>query len=174
MDPLTLDPSKVNSCSLSDTEQYPTKPDTYDQRTPKSGSTFQFWLQSVNSNKPTRCNRGFNCRSYCLLNMLRAPVCPSSGAQGYYTAVDACGISCCGFQVAWIVRSWGLCFRFAECMLVTLKQWLTHYSTNRHVAALIPTVIIEIFQSNNDSIRTIALGSTYPVTELSTSCVSWG
>ena len=44
---------------------------------------------------PTRCNRGFYCRSYCLLNMFRAPLCPSSGAQEYYTVVAACGISCC-------------------------------------------------------------------------------
>ena len=36
---------------------------------------------------PTRCNRGFYCRSYCLLNMFRAPLCPSSGAQEYYTLV---------------------------------------------------------------------------------------
>jgi len=54
---------------------------------------------------PTRCNRGFYCRSYCLLNMIRAPLCPSSGAQEYYTVVAACGISCCGFQVAGLVRS---------------------------------------------------------------------
>ena len=44
---------------------------------------------------PTRCNRGFYCRSYCLLNMFRAPICPSSGAQEYYTVVTVCGISCC-------------------------------------------------------------------------------
>jgi hypothetical protein len=31
--------------------------------------------------------------------MFRAPLCPSSGAQEYYTVVVACGISCCGFQV---------------------------------------------------------------------------
>ena len=36
---------------------------------------------------PTRCNGGFYCRSYCLLNMFRAPLCPSSGAQEYYTVV---------------------------------------------------------------------------------------
>ena len=40
----------------------------------------------------TRCNRGFYCRPYCLLNMFRAPLCPSSGAQEYYTVVAACGI----------------------------------------------------------------------------------
>ena len=48
----------------------------------------------------TRCNRGIYCRSYCLLNMFRAPLCPSSGAQEYYTVVAACGISFYGFQVA--------------------------------------------------------------------------
>ena len=47
---------------------------------------------------PTRCNRGFCCRSYFLLNMFRAPLCSSSGAQEYYTVVAACGISCCVFQ----------------------------------------------------------------------------
>jgi len=50
---------------------------------------------------PTRCNRGFYCRSYCLLNMFRAPLSPSSGAQEYYTVVATCGISCCGFSSSW-------------------------------------------------------------------------
>ena len=64
---------------------------------------------------PTKCNRGFYCRSYCLLNMFRAPLCPSSGVQGYYTVIAACGISCCGFQVAVLVWRLGLCVRFAGC-----------------------------------------------------------
>ena len=34
---------------------------------------------------PTRCNRWFYCRSYCLLNTFQAPLCPSSGAREYYT-----------------------------------------------------------------------------------------
>jgi len=38
-----------------------------------------------------------------LLSMFRASLCPSSGAQEYYTVVAACGISCCGFQVAGLV-----------------------------------------------------------------------
>jgi hypothetical protein len=28
----------------------------------------------------------FYCRSYCLLNMFRVQLCPSSGARGYYTS----------------------------------------------------------------------------------------
>jgi len=31
---------------------------------------------------PTRCSGGFYCTSYCLLNMFREPLCPSSGAHG--------------------------------------------------------------------------------------------
>ena len=37
-------------------------------------------LKLICGNKmQTRCNRGFYCRSYCLLNIFRAPLCPSSG-----------------------------------------------------------------------------------------------
>ena len=70
-------------------------------------------IRMFGNKMPTRCNRGFYCRSYCMHNMFRAPLCPSSGAQEYYTVVAACGISCCGFQVAGLVWSWGLCVRFA-------------------------------------------------------------
>jgi len=42
---------------------------------------------------PTRCNRGFYFWTYCLHNMFRAPLCPSSGAEEYYIVVAACGIS---------------------------------------------------------------------------------
>jgi hypothetical protein len=35
--------------------------------------------------RPTRCNRlVFYCKTYCLLNMFRAPLCPSSGALELY------------------------------------------------------------------------------------------
>ena len=63
--------------------------------------TFCEIIWKICGNKmPARCNRGFYCTSYCLLNMFRASLCPSSGAQEYYTMVAACGISYCGFQVA--------------------------------------------------------------------------
>ena len=83
---------------------------------------------------PTRCNRGFYCRSYCLLNMFRASLCPSSGAQEYYTVVAACGISCCGFfQVAGLVWSWGLCVRFAGCWLAFYFDILTTMHGQNHI-----------------------------------------
>ena len=38
----------------------------------------------------------FYCRSYCLLNVFRAPLCPSSGAREYFTS------SCClSYLVLW-------------------------------------------------------------------------
>ena len=66
----------------------------YDSETYNCGSYI-----ACGNKMPTRCNRGFCCRSYCLLNMFGAPLCPSSGTQEYYTVVAACGIWCCGFQV---------------------------------------------------------------------------
>ena len=79
---------------------------------------------------PTRCNRGLYCRSYCLLNMFRTPLCPSSGAQEYYTVVAACGISCCDFQVA------GLPASILQTGHITLssapEQQLENHSTKYH------------------------------------------
>ena len=70
----------------------------------------QCWSTVCGNKMPTRCNRGFYCRSYCLLNMFRETLCPSSGAQEYYKVVAACGISCCGFQVTGLV--WNTQFYF--------------------------------------------------------------
>jgi len=69
----------------------------------------------------------FYYRSYCLLNMFRATLCPSSGAQDYYTVVAACGISCCGFQVFGLLRSWGLCVRFAGCCSILQTGHITSF-----------------------------------------------
>ena len=70
----------------------------------------------------------FYCRSYCLLNMFRAPLCPSTWAQEYYTVVAACGIS--------------RCVRFAGCCSIlqtghitlssTPDQQLENHSTKYH------------------------------------------
>ena len=54
-----------------------------------------------------------------------------------------------------------------------LAQWLRHYATNRQVAGSIPDGVIGIFQSHNPSGRTMFLGSTQPLTEMSTRCISW-
>ena len=51
---------------------------------------------------------------------------------------------------------------------------LRHYATNRQVASSIPDGVIGIFQWHNSSGRTMALGSTQPLTEMSTRCISWG
>ena len=51
---------------------------------------------------------------------------------------------------------------------------LRHYATNRQVAGSIPDGVIGIFQWHNPSSLTMALGSTQPLTEMSTRCISWG
>ena len=90
---------------------------------------FDSALSLICGNKmPTRCNRGFYCRSYYLLNTFRAPLCPSSEAQEYYTVVAACGFWCCGFQVVGY-GGWGLCVRFAGCCSILQTRHITLSST---------------------------------------------
>ena len=98
------------------------------QSMPAHSTSWRFILICGNK-MPTRCNRGFYCRSYCLLNVFRAPLCPSSGAQEHYTVVASCGISCCGFQVAGLVWSWGLCVRFAGCWFTSILKTTARNTT---------------------------------------------
>ena len=56
----------------------------------------------------------------------------------------------------------------------TWRSWLRHNSTNRKVAGSIPYGVIGIFHWHNPSIRTMTLGSTQPLTEMSTWYISWG
>ena len=44
----------------------------------------------------------------------------------------------------------------------------------QQVAGSIPYGVIGIFQRHNPSVRTMALGLTHPLTEMSTRCFSWG
>ena len=53
-------------------------------------------------------------------------------------------------------------------------SWLRRCATSRKVAGSIPDGVIGIFHRHNPSDRTMALGSTQPLTEMSTRNVSWG
>ena len=55
-----------------------------------------------------------------------------------------------------------------------VAQWLRYYATNWKVAGSIPDGVIGIFHSHNPSDRTMVLGSTQPLTEMSTTSISWG
>jgi len=99
---------------------------------------------------PTRCNRGFYCRSYCLLNMFRTPLCPSSGAQEYFIVVAVCGISCCGVQVAGLVWSWGLYVRLAGCWFTGSVEQAIRSAIKASVASswhFISTYVVYILKS---------------------------
>ena len=51
---------------------------------------------------------------------------------------------------------------------------LVHCATIRTVAGSIPGCVMVIFHWHNPYGRTMVLGSTQPVTEMSTRCISWG
>jgi len=54
------------------------------------------------------------------------------------------------------------------------RGWLRHCATSRKVAGSISDGIGGIFHWNNSSGRTMALGLTQPLTEMSTRNISWG
>ena len=100
-----------------------------------------FWPASslICGNKmPIRCNRGFYCRSYCLLNMFRASPCPSSGAQEYYTVVAACGILCCGFSSSTSTAQ--NTTRSNHCIIL-LSSWWWAWWCPKHVEQAIRSAI---------------------------------
>ena len=54
------------------------------------------------------------------------------------------------------------------------RSWLRHCATSQKVAGSIPDGVIGIFHWHSPSGRTVALGSTQPLTEMSTGNISWG
>jgi hypothetical protein len=54
------------------------------------------------------------------------------------------------------------------------RTWLRHCATSWKVVGSIPDSVIGIFHWRNLSGRTVALGSTQPLTEMRTRNISWG
>ena len=54
------------------------------------------------------------------------------------------------------------------------RSWLRHCATSQNVAGSIPDGVTGIFHWHNPSCRTVALGSTQPVSEMSTRNISCG
>ena len=104
------------------------------------GNLMWFWPASsliCGNKKPTRCNRGFYCRSYCLRNMFRALLCPSSGAQEYYTVVAACGISCCKNVKNNFVIFCGICVLSLPQKLVMPETcWASNKICNKNLCCI--------------------------------------
>jgi len=55
-----------------------------------------------------------------------------------------------------------------------VAQWLRCCATNRKIAGSIPAGVSGFFIDIDSSDRTMALGSTQPLTEMSTRNISWG
>ena len=65
------------------------------------------------------------------------------------------------------------CWRYITIWGTAVAQWLRSCATNRKVASSIPDGVLGILHWHNPSDRTIALGSTQPLIEMSTKNISW-
>jgi hypothetical protein len=61
-----------------------------------------------------------------------------------------------------------------KCRGTAVAQWLRYCAKNRKVAGSIPDGVIGILHWHNPSNRTMALGSTQPLTEMITRSIFWG
>jgi hypothetical protein len=66
------------------------------------------------------------------------------------------------------------CFKYLTTGGTAVAQWLRYYATNQKVSVSIPDGVMELFINLIPSDRTMALGSTQPLTEMSTGIISWG
>ena len=73
----------------------------------------------------------------------------------------------------WFTRNWNTRKPTSKCAPSRWRSRLRHCATSRKVAGSIPDGVIGIFHWHNSSGRTVALGSTQPLTEMSTRNISW-
>jgi hypothetical protein len=91
----------------------------------------------------------------CRRNPISASVYPS----WWQFAIQTCTWIFCELIVFWGTR-W--------------RSWLLHCATRRKVAVSIPHGVTASFHWLNPSYRTMALGTTRPLTEMCTRNISWG
>jgi hypothetical protein len=58
------------------------------------------------------------CKTYCSLNMFQAPLCPSSGAQEYYTGGCCLWYLVFGLQVVGLVWSCIILYNTLELLMM--------------------------------------------------------
>jgi hypothetical protein len=81
------------------------------------------------------------------------------------------GTCCLYYHVLWL--DCYVCTYVPNNMYPRWRSWLRHCATSRKVAASIPDGVTGIFHWRNRFGRTVALGSTQPLTEMSTRNLSW-
>jgi hypothetical protein len=112
------------------------------------------WLSA---GETENCNA--SCGSVGLWPSLIGALNETSKNSGYYTYN--------------LLQNWNSLY-FPYPLSLVWRSWLRHYATNRQVASSIPDGVSGIFHWHNPVGRTVALGSTQPLTEMSTKNISWG
>jgi len=123
-------------------------------------------LLAINGNILSCCTavcKVSSWKSTCILrishrcqHLICHPLAETYGHSGLAETDDR--ESCCTFYVYLLTVTWGTRWR----------SWLRHCATSQKVASSIPDGVTGIFHWHNPSGRTIALGLTQPLTEMST------
>jgi len=102
-------------------------------------------------------------------------------AGGTHDTLPNCDLLLQFFEAVLCFRSSQLYRLLTNCIPIMVpvrgtrwRSWSRHCATSRKVAGSITDGVIGIFHWHNPSGRTMALGLTQPLTEMSTRNVSWG
>jgi len=106
------------------------------------------------------------------VSVLQTPDASRASVSGFCT--NGLGVTPLGHKTSDVINRWryGICV--CSRLHLTVAQWLRCCTTNWKVAGSIPYGVIGIFHWHNPSDRTMALGSTQPLTEISTRTISLG
>jgi hypothetical protein len=106
------------------------------------------------------------------LKIFTLPICCCSSYKDlkllWRKTTNQC-VCVCGHDSSWHYGS-----ALARERGTAVAEWLRYCATNQKVAGSIPDGVMEFFIYINPSDRTMALGSTQPLTEMSTGSISWG
>ena len=118
-----------------------------------------------------KIHANLKCRNY---NSANVP--PSTFRNFHSIKIIAVQINCCKWHTCFIPTSFSSAGR--EFMFVRKfslwHSWLRHCATSRKLVVSISDGVIGTFYWHNPSGRTMALGLTQPLTEMSTRNISWG
>jgi hypothetical protein len=92
-------------------------------------------------------------------------------ARCFWMSSESVDIGLVAAYVVCFIKKFWVFFITVSYMGHAVALWLRHYPTNRQVAGSIPDDVRIFFKWHNPAGRTMDLGSTQPLTEMTTRCI---
>jgi hypothetical protein len=132
------------------------------------------WLGIENSRRPCWYSNG---HSVSIKDRLMRHVCTNNCTVILHNNIQTCGKPPTCFGLSAIFSDVTTCRTFSTCLYIIVSYYnavTEACATSRNVAISIPDCVTGTFHWHNPSGRSLVLGSTQPLTEMSNRNISWG